>query len=211
MAKRVLNSGQLLEALAQDADDGKLYSFLRRQLPAPVPRFILSAAVRAIGNAAKKQHENPDLHQYMTTTLDIESTLAHRLKLLSPSEFEDLLHPGKLLSFGAQVSMVGTRFNASNHNITDLCFVSIPSIVFQEDETILIAAGGVFGALAGMGQTQLGWGGPGATVRALITVVAVSASSLGYFLFKEVIEEPEEVIVEEAEIVVRPVQIRRRK
>jgi hypothetical protein len=107
--------------------------------------------------------------------------------------------------------MVGTRFNASNHNITDLCFVSIPSIVFQEDETILIAAGGVFGALAGMGQTQLGWGGPGATVRALITVVAVSASSLGYFLFKEVIEEPEEVFVEEAEIVVRPVQIRRRK
>ena len=101
MAKRVLNSGQLLEALAQDADDGKLYSFLRRQLPAPVPRFILSAAVRAIGNAAKNQHENPDLHQYMTTTLDIESTLAHRLKLLSPSEFEDLLHPGKLLSFGA--------------------------------------------------------------------------------------------------------------
>ncbi len=176
MAKRVLNSGQLLEALAQDSDDGKLYSFLRRQLPYPVPEFILSTAVRAIGNAAKNQNENPDLHQYMTTMLDIESTLARRLKLLSPSEFEDLLHP-----------------------------------VFQEDETILIAAGGVFGALAGLGQTQLGWGGPGATMRALIILVAVSASSLGYFLFKEVIEEPEEVIVEESEIVVRPVQIRRRK
>lgn len=176
MAKRVLNSGQLLEALAQDSDDGKLYSFLRRQLPYPVPEFILSAAVRAIGNAAKNQNVNPDLHEYMTKMLDIESTLAHRLKLLSPSDFEDLLHP-----------------------------------VFKEDETILIAAGGVFGALAGLGQTQLGWGGPGATIRALTILVAVSVSSLGYFLFKEVIEEPEEVIVEEAEIVIRPVQIRRRK
>lgn len=175
MAKRVLNSGRLLEALAQDSADGKLYSFLRRQLPHPVPEFILTAAVRAIGSAAKNQHDNPDLHQYMTTMLNIESTLAHRLKLLSPSEFEDLLHP-----------------------------------VFQEDETILIAAGGVFGGLAGLGQTQLGWGGPGATMRALITLVAVSVSSLGYFLFKEVIEEPDEVIVEEAVIVIRPVQMRRR-
>lgn len=176
MAKRVLNSSRLLETLAQDADDGKLYSFLRRQLPYPVPEFILSAAVRAIGNAAQNQKDNPELHQYMTRTLDIESTLAQRLKLLSPSEFEDLLHP-----------------------------------VFQEDETILIAAGGVFGAMAGLGQTRLGWGGPGATMKALVTLVAVSVSSLGYFFFKEVIEEPEEVIVEEVEIVIRPVQIGRRK
>ena len=97
MAKRVLNSGRLLEALAADADDGKLYSFLRRQLPYPVPEFILSAAVRAIGNAAHSSRENPELHQYMTKTLDIEKTLARRLKLLSPTEFEDLLHPGEIL------------------------------------------------------------------------------------------------------------------
>lgn len=177
MAKRVLNSGRLLESLARDADDGELYAFLRRQLPYPVPEFVLSAAVRAIGGAAQNQRSNPELHQYMTRTLDIEDTLAHRLKLLSPTDFEDLLHP-----------------------------------VFQEDEIILIAAGGVLGAIAGLGQTRLGWGGPGATIKALITLVTVSASSWGYFLFKEVIEEPEEVILEEEEkIVVRPVKMRRRK
>mmetsp|Transcript_17651 Transcript_17651/g.31922 ORF Transcript_17651/g.31922 Transcript_17651/m.31922 type:complete len:217 (+) Transcript_17651:1325-1975(+) len=175
MANRVLNSGKLLESLAQDADDGELYSFLRRQLPYPVPEFILSAAVRAIGNAALHPRVYPELHQYMTKKLDVERTLAHRLKLLSPTEFEDLLHP-----------------------------------VFQEDEAILIAAGGLLGAMAGLAQTRLGWGGPGATMKALITMVTVSASSWGYFLFKEVIEKPEELIVEEDKIVIRRVHIRRR-
>ena len=175
MAMRVLNSGRLLESLARDANDGELYSFLRRQLPYPIPEFILAAAVRAIGNAAKNQKETPELHQYMTKMLDIEKTLALRLKLLSPTEFEDLLHP-----------------------------------VFQEDELILIGAGGVLGAFAGLGQTRLGWGGPGATLKALITLVFVSVSSLGYFLFKEVIEVPNEVILGEEKVVVQPVKIRRR-
>ena len=175
MSRRVLNSSRLLDALAQDADDGELYAFLRRQLPYPVPKFVLSAAVRAISNAANNPIENPELHKYMTNKLDIESTLAERLKLLSPTEFEDLLHP-----------------------------------VFQEDEIILIGAGGVLGALAGLGQTRLGWGGQGATIKALITLVSVSVMSCGYFLFKEVIEQPEEtVILEEEKIVVRPVKIRR--
>lgn len=176
MARRVLNSGRLLESLARDADDGELYSFLRRQLPYPVPEFILSAAVRAIGQAAHNQRKHPELHRYMTTKLDIEQTLAYRLKLLSPTEFEDLLHP-----------------------------------VFQEDEILLIGAGGVLGAIAGLAQTRLGWGGPGANIKALVTLVTVSAASWGYFLFKEVIEEPEEVMFEEEEIVVRPVKLRRMK
>lgn len=174
MARRVLNSGRLLESLARDSDDGKLYSFLRRQLPHPVPEFILSAAVRAIGKAAQNPQQNPDLHKYMTKTLDIEVTLAQRLKLLSPTEFEDLLHP-----------------------------------VFQEDEILLIGAGGVLGAIAGLCQTRLGWGGPGATLRAIATLTTVSISSWGYFLFKEVIEEPEEVCFEEEKIIVRTVKIRR--
>ena len=176
MAMRVLNSGRLLESLARDANDGELYAFLRRQLPYPVPEFILTAAVRAIGNAARNQRENPELHQYMTKMLNVEKTLALRLKLLSPTEFEDLLHP-----------------------------------VFQEDELILIGAGGVLGAIAGLGQTRLGWGGPGATMKALVTLVVVSVSSLGYFLFKEVIEVPNEVILLEEKVVVQPVNIRRRK
>ena len=94
MEKRVLNSSKLLEALAKDAENGELYSFLRRQLPYPVPGFVLSAAVRAIDSAAKNPKEHPELHNYMTTILNIEETLAYRLKQLSPTEFEDLLHPG---------------------------------------------------------------------------------------------------------------------
>eukprot|EP00578_Thalassiosira_sp_NH16_P014754 CAMPEP_0181124954 /NCGR_PEP_ID=MMETSP1071-20121207/26780_1 /TAXON_ID=35127 /ORGANISM="Thalassiosira sp., Strain NH16" /LENGTH=383 /DNA_ID=CAMNT_0023210341 /DNA_START=445 /DNA_END=1596 /DNA_ORIENTATION=- len=175
MAKRVLNSGRLLESLARDADDGELYSFLRRQLPYPVPEFVLSAAVRAISRAGQNPRENPELHQYMTKMLDVEKTLAHRLKLLTPTEFEDLLHP-----------------------------------VFQEDEILLIGAGGILGAIAGLCQTRLGWGGPGATIKAFITLVTVSVSSWGYFVFKEVIEEPKELFVEEEDVVVRPVKIRRR-
>lgn len=98
MARRVLNSAKLLESLTKGADDGELFSFLRRQLPYPVPEFVLSAAVRAIVHAAAHPKVYPELHQYMTKMLDIEHTLAHRLKALSPTEFEDLLHPGEIFS-----------------------------------------------------------------------------------------------------------------
>ena len=83
--------------------------------------------------------------------------------------------------------------------------------VFQEDEIILIAAGGVLGLIAGMGQTRLGWGGPGANLRALVTLTLATVSSASYFLFKEVIEKPVEVVVKEEEITVRHATIRRRK
>ncbi|KAL7470499.1 hypothetical protein ACHAXS_010747 [Conticribra weissflogii] len=154
MAHRVLNPGRLLESLARDGDEGELHSFLRTQLPYP----------------------HPELHKYMASALDVESTLAHRLKLMSPTDFEDLLHP-----------------------------------VFQEDEAILIAVGGVLGAAAGLLQTRLGWGGPGATVKAVFTLLTVSVSSWGYFFFKEFVETPEELVIEEEEVILRPVvNIRRR-
>mmetsp|Transcript_18918 Transcript_18918/g.39204 ORF Transcript_18918/g.39204 Transcript_18918/m.39204 type:complete len:521 (+) Transcript_18918:247-1809(+) len=176
MAHRVLNPGRLLESLARDGDEGELHSFLRTQLPYPVPKFILSAAVRAIAKAAENPKEYPDLHNYMASALDVESTLAHRLKLMSPTDFEDLLHP-----------------------------------VFQEDEAILIAVGGVLGAAAGLLQTRLGWGGPGATVKAVFTLLTVSVSSWGYFFFKEFVESPEELVIEENEVIVRPVVNTRRR
>ena len=95
---------------------------------------------------------------------------------MSPTDFEDLLHP-----------------------------------VFQEDEIVLIAVGGVLGAIAGLAQTRLGWGGPGATMKAIITLITVSISSWGYFIFKEFVETPEEIQVEEEEIIIRPaINLRRR-
>ena len=48
--------------------------------------------------------------------------------------------------------------------------------VFQEDEIILIAIGGILGALAGLMQTRLGWGGP----RAKALSVATIAFSLSF-------------------------------
>lgn len=93
MSDRVLSSNRLLEALADGGDDGELYKFLRRQLPYPFPETVISAAVKAIQEAASNPKTHRELHRYVKDTLDIEDTLSSRLKLLSPTDFEDLLHP----------------------------------------------------------------------------------------------------------------------
>lgn len=93
MEERVLSSPSLLDALTSGGDEGPLYAFLRHQLPYPIPSHILSAAVKAIQQVAMSPKDYPELHEYVTTKLDIEHTLASRLKLLSLTEFEDLLHP----------------------------------------------------------------------------------------------------------------------
>ena len=61
--------------------------------------------------------------------------------------------------------------------------------VFQEDEIILIATGGVLGLAAGALQTRLGWGGPGATRKALFTIAFTFASSLALYLHQQYEEE----------------------
>jgi uncharacterized membrane protein YheB (UPF0754 family) len=93
LKQRVLNSPTLLHELSNGGDDGDLFRFLRRQLPYPIPSHILKAAVDAIADIAANPHNYPEVHSYVTEQLDIEATLARRLKLLSPTEFEDLLHP----------------------------------------------------------------------------------------------------------------------
>ena len=177
MANRVVSSHQLLRAMASGGDDSKLYAFLRRQLPWPIPTRVLSAAVEAVRDCAAHPESHPALHTYMTDRLDVEETLSSRLKLLSPMDFEDLLHP-----------------------------------VFQEDEVTLITVGGVLGAVAGLAQTRMGWGGPGATVRAAATIAAVCGSSAAYYLFeKQPIKEKEEVAMRpETMEVPKPLLLRRR-
>lgn len=158
MSKRVLNSPTLLQDLADGGSDGDLFNFLRRHLPYPIPQKILEAAVSAIDEVAKNPRSYPEVHSYITKRLDIEHTLSRRLKKLSPTEFEDLLHP-----------------------------------VFQEDEITLIATGGVLGLVAGGLQTQLGWGGPGATRKALATIIFTMASSFclyGHQKYEAAQDEP---------------------
>lgn len=145
MQTRVLTSAQLLSALANE-NEKDLYDFLRRQLPPPIPKHIVQAAVKAIRTVAANPEEHPELHAYITHALDIEETLSSRLKMLSPTNFEDLLHP-----------------------------------VFKEDEIILIVVGGILGALAGLVQTRLGWGGVRARRKAIATLLGSMATSGGFF------------------------------
>ena len=147
MNERVLNSYTLLQDLVQGDE---LYDFLRRHLPYPVPESILHAAVKGIAKVAHHPLEYPHIHQYVSQQLDIEKTLARQLKTLSPTEFENLLHP-----------------------------------VFQEDEIILIATGGVLGLIAGALQTRLGWGGSNAKPFAITTIVATLSSSFALYIFQK--------------------------
>ena len=93
MSRRVLNSQSLLRDLSEGGDEGDLFKFLRRHLPYPIPEHILTAAVAAIEDIAKNPAKYPEVHAYVAERLDIEDTLSRRLKKLSPTEFEDLLHP----------------------------------------------------------------------------------------------------------------------
>jgi uncharacterized membrane protein YheB (UPF0754 family) len=158
MKRRVLTPASLLNDLASGGETGDLFEFLRRQLPYPIPSHILQAAIHAIQHVADHPSQYPELHQYISDQLDIDHTLASRLKVLSPTDFEDLLHP-----------------------------------VFQEDEIVLIMTGGVLGLLAGAAQTQLGWGGPGATVKAIATMVITLLASAGFYAHQKyelVTDEP---------------------
>mmetsp|Transcript_5448 Transcript_5448/g.10520 ORF Transcript_5448/g.10520 Transcript_5448/m.10520 type:complete len:575 (-) Transcript_5448:1146-2870(-) len=93
MQRRVLTAGDLLKDLASGGDEGELFKFLRRHLPYPIPSEILSAAVVGVAEIAADPIKYADVHKYVNERLDIRDTLARRLKTLSPTEFEDLLHP----------------------------------------------------------------------------------------------------------------------
>ena len=144
---RVLQSYSILDGLVKGGEGGLFYEFLRQQLPYPIPKHILLAAIKAIQQTANEPERYPELHEYVTRQMDISNTLSTRLKLLQPKEFEDLLHP-----------------------------------VFQEDEIILIATGGVLGFLAGLIQTQIGWGGPKAIRNSILLMISALAASAIFFV-----------------------------
>ena len=93
LQKRVLTASELLRNMAMGGDDGELFNFLRRHLPYPIPSEILSAAVDGITKIAADPIKYADVHNYVNERLDIRETLSRRLKNLSATEFEDLLHP----------------------------------------------------------------------------------------------------------------------
>jgi len=93
MQKRVLTAAELLKDLAVGGEDGELFKFLRRRLPYPIPKEAIMSAVEGVKNIAEDPIKHADVHNYVNQRLDIRDTLARRLKTLSPTEFEDLLHP----------------------------------------------------------------------------------------------------------------------
>lgn len=157
---RVLSSPQLLDALSNH-NEKELYAFLRKQLPPPIPEHVVRASIQAIQTVAANPQEYDEIHRYVSQRLNIEDTLSSRLKLLTPKNFENLLHP-----------------------------------VFEEDEIILIVVGGVLGALAGVMQTRLGWGGHNAKAKAIATLVFALVSSGLFFVLPEIEQKiKKEVIV----------------
>jgi len=57
--------------------------------------------------------------------------------------------------------------------------------VFQEDEIILIAVGGVLGAIAGILQTRITFSGANSKAKSLAVLVGSLASSAGFFFLSE--------------------------
>ncbi|CAE7261189.1 hypothetical protein AK812_SmicGene10956 [Symbiodinium microadriaticum] len=132
IAKRVLTPSRVLEGLCDGRRQNEFAALVRANVPV-VPDSVVAAALSGLRNLAKEPPSHA-AHVYAADALGIEATLAHRLQLLSPKEFEGLLHP-----------------------------------VFQEDEIILILAGGVLGVAAGLVQLFFGWGGPSALPAAGMT------------------------------------------
>mmetsp|Transcript_7921 Transcript_7921/g.17538 ORF Transcript_7921/g.17538 Transcript_7921/m.17538 type:complete len:494 (-) Transcript_7921:79-1560(-) len=124
IATRVLTPQRVIQGLCEGKRHGEFEALLRAAVPFVVPDSVVAAAASGLRQLAYEPDSHP-AHDYAAKALGIEGTLDHRLKLLSPHEFEGLLHP-----------------------------------VFQEDEIILIMAGGVLGIAAGLAQFFLGWGGP---------------------------------------------------
>ena len=92
LANRVLTSPRIVNELANGTHQDRFQMLVRRIVPFVVPDSVVAAASNGVRDLAKEPASH-EAHVYIASALDIESTLCHRLKLLSPSNFENLLHP----------------------------------------------------------------------------------------------------------------------
>merc|ERR1712151_260358 len=92
LANRVLASPRLIDELANGNRKEQFEALLRKMVPFVVPDAVVNAACGGLRKLATEPESHP-VHTYMLEKLGIQQTLGHRLKRLSPSEFEDLLHP----------------------------------------------------------------------------------------------------------------------
>ena len=92
LAARVLTSPRLFDELANGTHRTEFEALLRRVVPFIVPDAVVSAATNGLRDLANEPMHHPT-HLYVAERLCIEPTLCHRLQQLSPSNFENLLHP----------------------------------------------------------------------------------------------------------------------
>ena len=67
-------------------------ALLRRVVPFVVPDAVVAAAANGVRDLAREPASH-EAHAYIAQALSIEPTLCRRLQLLSPGDFENLLHP----------------------------------------------------------------------------------------------------------------------
>lgn len=92
LSSRVLTSPRLVAELASGERRGEFEALLRRSVPFFVPDAVVGAACGGLRRFAAEPEDHP-AHVYLAERLAVEATLAHRLRLLAPAEFESLLHP----------------------------------------------------------------------------------------------------------------------
>jgi len=92
LAARVLTSPRLMDELANGKRKAEFEALMRRVVPFVVPDSVVAAACGGLRQLALQPASHP-AHEYMARKLAIEGSLSCRLKRLSPSEFENLLHP----------------------------------------------------------------------------------------------------------------------
>jgi len=92
LAARVLTAPRLLHELANGTHRADFEALLRGVVPFVVPDAVVRAAGNGVRDLALEEMSHP-AHEYIAEALSIEPTLCHRLQLLSPTNFENLLHP----------------------------------------------------------------------------------------------------------------------
>lgn len=92
LASRVLTSPRLFDELANGTHRKEFEALLRNGVPFLVPDSVVSAAANGLRDLAREPMSH-QAHAYVAEKLAIEPTLCTRLQLLSPTRFENLLHP----------------------------------------------------------------------------------------------------------------------
>lgn len=122
---------------------------------------------------------------------------AHILSAAVKAVQETALHPEaypELHRYVTQRLDISKTLSSRLKGLKSTEFEDLLHPVFQEDEITLIVTGGILGAVAGMLQTRLGWGGTNGVRRAVLTIIGTLAASATFFFNYHGAEADEKII-----------------